>query len=548
MLFTDYFINLSIFSLLVSTPLIIHSFSSHKPLKYRRILGGIYAGLVSVILMQFTLKYQGYPYDIRYVPVILSFVYLGPVSGLVTGMIAFLGRISLGGNIFPFVLGWGTIMLSFLLLEPYIRRLHPMKRAGAFFVIYSIIYLPLIPFLFNVVKNNIFFHLQYILFILAGLFIGIMLIESQRKLYSLNENISEMYKVVATYQQELIHTLEQFNGGIFKLKKIEGQFIFTLTQGYLFRLGNQGLCEKVGMPISSYLPDSVFDSTLSFCEAAWEGEEVQFEVEWPDETTILIFLRPSIKDGHVDEIVGTGVDISEKKRMERTLRESESRLRRSEKLSVVGELAAGIAHEIRNPLTTLKGFVQMMKQDNPQAYYMDLLFGELQRIELITNELLSLAKPQAVKLKAVNAVQLVQNIIEILTPQAVLNNIQIFTFYQGHSYYLLCEENQLKQAMINIMKNAIEAMPQGGSIHVTMQDTGGKYLEITIKDEGCGIPEELLPRLGEPFYTLKEKGTGLGLMISQKIIKEHNGQLTIQSKVGEGTMIDIQLPLIEEPS
>lgn len=549
MVFHDYFINLSIFSLLVSTPLIIHSFSSHKPLKHVRILGGIYAGIVSIILMQFTLKYQGYAYDIRYVPVILSFVYLGPVPGLITAIMTLLVRVYVGGNLIPVIAGWGVIILAFLLLEPFIRQKHPIKRSIIYFTAYSAIYLTLIPLILNVVENNLLFHLEYLLFILAGLFIGSILIESQRKLYSLNQNITEMYRVVATYQQELVHTLEQFNGGIFKLKKIEDQFVFTFTEGHLFRRSeNHPFGGKAGMPITEKLPDTQLDSILSYCQAAWDGEEVQFELDWTNETTILVSLRPINKDGKVHEIVGTGVDISEKKRMEKTLKESESMLRRSEKLSVVGELAAGIAHEIRNPLTTLKGFVQLMKQDNPKVSYMDLLFEELQRIELITNELLSLAKPQAVKLNKVNIVTLVHNTVEILTPQAIMNDIQIFTVSKHHPIYLMCEENQLKQAMINILKNAIEAMPDGGTIHVSIQANSLKEVHIIIRDEGCGIPEELLPRLGEPFYTLKEKGTGLGLMISQKIIKEHQGNFQIQSKVGEGTVVHIQLPLIEEPS
>jgi signal transduction histidine kinase len=102
----------------------------------------------------------------------------------------------------------------------------------------------------------------------------------------------------------------------------------------------------------------------------------------------------------------------------------------------------------------------------------------------------------------------------------------------------------LKQVFLNILKNAIESMPKGGEIHISLRKKGEDECLISVQDQGCGIPEELFPRLGQPFYSLKEKGTGLGLMISYKIIKQHHGSITYQSKVNEGTLIEIRLPLV----
>ncbi|WP_134703432.1 ATP-binding protein [Ammoniphilus sp. YIM 78166] len=212
----------------------------------------------------------------------------------------------------------------------------------------------------------------------------------------------------------------------------------------------------------------------------------------------------------------------------------------------MGELAAGIAHEIRNPLTTLKGFIQLLKQEHPSMSHSKLLLEELERIEGITNQLLSLAKPQAIQLMRTDLVMLLQNTIEILTPQAHLNNVlvKINLGEMDESLYILCEANQLKQAFINLLKNAIESMPNGGLVQLTLNKESNTHVRLTMQDQGCGIPQELLPRLGEPFYTLKEKGTGLGLMICYKIIKEHQGTILLESKVGEGTKVRIELPLL----
>ena len=123
-----------------------------------------------------------------------------------------------------------------------------------------------------------------------------------------------------------------------------------------------------------------------------------------------------------------------------------------------------------------------------------------------------------------------------------MSNVQFKLDFEDSSYFITCEKNQLKQVFLNILKNAMESMKDGGEIHISLRRGADAEYIISIQDQGCGIPEELLPRLGEPFYTLKEKGTGLGLMISNKIIKQHHGTITFHSNGPEGTMVEIKLP------
>ncbi len=202
-----------------------------------------------------------------------------------------------------------------------------------------------------------------------------------------------------------------------------------------------------------------------------------------------------------------------------------------------------MAHEIRNPLTTIKGFVQLYKKDNNKKEYTELLLSELERIETITSELLSLGKPLAIQLNSLNVRELIENTLDLLSPQFKMNDIQFKLSVEKSPIFVTGEKNQLKQVFLNLIKNSIEAMSGGGEIHLNLRKGSDGECIISLLDQGCGIPEELLPRLGEPFCTLKEKGTGLGLMICHKIIKHHEGSITYQSKVNEGTLIEIKLPL-----
>jgi len=240
-----------------------------------------------------------------------------------------------------------------------------------------------------------------------------------------------------------------------------------------------------------------------------------------------------------EEIAGVYViykDISEEKR-------AEDLLIKSEKLSIVGQLAAGVAHEIRNPLTSLKGFAQLLKSKHSEfAHYYDIMLSELERINFIVSEFLVIAKPQAVSFQTKAIADIVGNTIALMSSQALMNNVEIIGRLETDLPPILCDENQIKQVFINVLTNSIDAMPEGGEIVVEAARTGDREVTLTFADNGIGIPEERLPRLGEPFYTTKEKGTGLGLMVSYKIIENHHGRMKIQSEVNQGTTVRITLP------
>nr|WP_304213972.1 PAS domain-containing sensor histidine kinase [Fredinandcohnia onubensis] len=221
---------------------------------------------------------------------------------------------------------------------------------------------------------------------------------------------------------------------------------------------------------------------------------------------------------------------------------AEERLRRSDKLAAVGLLAAGVAHEIRNPLTTLKGFVQLLMTDIDK-HHADILLSEIDRINLIVSEFLILSKPQVIKYESQNIKLILNKITSILESQATLKGIQLISEYDLDIPFINCEQNQLKQVFINLIKNAIEAMPNGGKIIIKAKKINNKMVSIQIIDQGMGIEEESIHKLGEPFYTTKENGTGLGLMVCFKIIEQHGGITNISSQVNKGTTVEVCLPI-----
>ncbi|MBD3921194.1 PAS domain S-box protein [Paenibacillus sp. PR3] len=234
-------------------------------------------------------------------------------------------------------------------------------------------------------------------------------------------------------------------------------------------------------------------------------------------------------------------DISERKK-------NEELLINSEKLYVAGQLAAGIAHEIRNPLTSLKGFLQLISSGRGSGKnYFDIMKSELNRIESIVSEMLMLSKPQVYELTHQDTRRVLYDVVTLLEAQAALHDTQIVVDAGKEPLWIFGVENQIKQVFINILKNAIEAMVDGGKISVHCRLEGESVI-VQIADQGPGISQEQLSKMGQPFYTTKDKGTGLGLMVTYKIIDNHNGTVTAHSEMGEGAIFTILLPYSAPPS
>ncbi|WP_282942006.1 PAS domain S-box protein [Paenibacillus sp. RC67] len=291
------------------------------------------------------------------------------------------------------------------------------------------------------------------------------------------------------------------------------------------------------------LPDERKDELTEIMDQLLSGKEItDYETIrlHKDGTVLQVSLTISpIKDadGETIAIAGISRDITERKK-------TEELLRKSDRLAVVGQLAAGLAHEIRNPLTSLKGFLQLMYEKGPnQQRYYDIMCSELNRINFIVSEFLIIAKPQVIEFNLKSLKQIIQTVIQLIEPEATMNNVQISVqMSKKDPIMICCSEFQIKQVFINLLKNAIEAMPNGGEIQLDVHQDQ-QEVHIRIVDNGHGIPQERLAFLGEPFYTTKEKGTGLGLMMCYKIIETHQGKIQIESELNEGTEVNMTLPI-----
>ncbi|RTE11041.1 ATP-binding protein [Paenibacillus whitsoniae] len=463
-------------------------------------------------------------------------------------------------------------------------------------------------------------------------------------------SISIQEKMEELSRQDLLETVRMQQGMIFKFKERSGRFIHTLCDGeLLYRFGHSSE-QIMGKELHEFLPYAYAETILQYYKRAWKGEEnVTYEMEY-NNIWFLVSLRPICNEGQVVEVIGSGVDITERKesqeryksvvelspkgiiiryyneiiyanpsahnilkeeqligqniqsfldedsvnlvkrRTEKLTRSetlpfvemkailkteeiiyidvtsamihferkpailtifrdvterkrNEELIQKVEKLSLAGQLASGVAHEIRNPLTSIKGFVQLLQKGGGNPFYVDTILSEIHRLEDIVTEFLMLAKPQPRQIEEVNIVLLLQQVITLFSSQTNLKNVEIVEKYVIDLPRIYCDENQIKQVFINIFKNAIEAMPNGGIITIQTLSHGTDSIQIRVVDQGCGITTERLKHLGEPFYSTKEKGTGLGLMISQTIIHDHGGTIHFESAINIGTTVDVILPI-----
>jgi signal transduction histidine kinase len=280
--------------------------------------------------------------------------------------------------------------------------------------------------------------------------------------------------------------------------------------------------------------------TLNTGEGYSNVEMYVYNPKMKEKRWILIDTRPIFEVGSSDKVeyvLSTFHDITAKKEMDQVIQQSQQ-------LALIGRLASGVVHEIRNPLTSIMGFLKFVEEgeDRNKIFdYLPVLKMELEQINSFTNEFIELSYSNDNGWTTADLVSIIQSSLSELEPEMNANKINTLIDTDSSEKILVnCIEPQLKVLFINLVKNSVEAMPFGGSLTIKVECIEEK-VKIKVIDTGKGISPERLKHLCEPYYSTTEKGTGLGLMRSMKIVHDHNGKIEFSSEEGKGTVVTVEL-------
>ncbi|WP_254434288.1 ATP-binding protein [Halobacillus sp. Marseille-Q1614] len=341
--------------------------------------------------------------------------------------------------------------------------------------------------------------------------------EVRERFTLLSENIKEACWICYPQENRLLYISQAFND-IYGLDKEEvmkePSLIFSLID-------------------DEFLPE-VHEAAKLMME---QNHEVEFSITTPAGDKKWVRMRGfPIKENGQTFVIGMDEDITKFKEMTE-LQE------KSQQLSTITQMAAGVAHEIKNPLTAIKGFLQIgaANPDLRDSYH-DIILDEVNRIESIVQDFMMLSKPKSsVQLETVNLESIITYVSRLLDPDSANKNIKLYHTCDPELSPFYSEPKRLKQILINLLSNAIDALGEKGEVQVEAL-LNANELVLSIIDNGHGLSDYELTKLGEPFYTTKEKGTGLGIMVTKKMIDDLDGKILYESTVGEGTRVTVRLP------
>ena len=372
-----------------------------------------------------------------------------------------------------------------------------------------------------------------ILFFLGLLLVGIVMVnqsyfvldKSYKEIRTLTGNILEGMNsaVVAVDRDRKIITFNRVAEEIFALKREE-----VINKGY-----------SLVFPRDECLINEVLNSGKSIREM-----EKKFKLSSGEEKDLVFGASLlSAEKGELRGAVAVIHDITE-------LKKYEEEAKRAERLSTLGNLAAGVAHEIRNPLNAISIAAQRLKNEfmpekDKEEYqnFTQTIIKEVRRLDQTINQFLSLAKAQKLNLVSTNIGSFLFEVVSLMEIEAKEKGIIIEKEIEG-DFQIRMDREEMKKALVNIILNGIQAMSSGGKMNISGNlDNSGREYVIKVKDTGPGIPEENLSKIFQPYFTTKEKGTGLGLAIAYRIINDHKGKIEVESRAGKGTTFTVRLPV-----
>ncbi len=353
----------------------------------------------------------------------------------------------------------------------------------------------------------------------------------------------------------LLQTLAEENGRLEAALDSMLDGIVVCDRDHLPIIYNKSAERMLGMgggePSERPLWLGVADRELAeFLHETLEGEESvidrEFELEAPGGRTRLVAASATtlVARGRIAGTLLHLEDITDK-------RKRDAQLRRAESLASLTTLAAGVAHEIKNPLGSISIHIQLLKRAlksgkavEPETMdrHLGVVTEEIERLNKIVVDFLFAVRPMDVELRESDPRIVAAETADLLRYEAEGAGVEIVTDFPEEAPRILIDKRYMKQALLNLAKNALAAMPEGGRLTLSVEAKDDEVL-LGVEDTGTGIPEEDLPKIFEPYFTTKETGTGLGLTITFKIVKEHQGSIDVRSKPGQGSKFVIALPV-----
>ncbi|QDY85508.1 sensor histidine kinase [Paenibacillus polymyxa] len=513
--------------------------------------GILYLCCLPAILLCSLFQYQppyGLPSNLGIIPLAVGVMYGTRRTSFVLAASALTGVLIIAQSIemSPMYVGTAFILFPFMLLHvKFFQRgtLLDKKLLIFTYVMADMLLKALLPLLWG--KQNISIYIPDLLATLWDVAVGVLasfavvsLMHNSFEKLTLRRNVTEFTSKYLIEVDKLRQVMDLMPLSLVTLDNEERVIHMNKTMLELYRDFDPyiTLPEVVGRPLNSLYGFCTSPVVNERVAKALEGEAGADLINVSPKVFFSSFLP--IRDKHKNQTTGVIIALQDITELE-TLR---SELGNFERLSLVGQMAAGITHEIRNPMAVVRGFLQLMREKSPDSLgnYYRIVMEELDRANGIINDFLSLAQNRIVEKEQCHLHDIIRELTPLLWADANLRGQTIELKLEDHVTRLHLNPKEIKQLLLNLSRNAMEAMGDKGVLTISTREEGD-FVELEVMDTGPGIPQKQLEKLFQPFYTTKTKGTGLGLALCQSIVERHHGTIDVDSVEGMGTQFKVRL-------
>ncbi|WP_025686027.1 two-component system sensor histidine kinase NtrB [Paenibacillus maysiensis] len=513
--------------------------------------GILYLCCVPAILLCSLFQYQssfGLPSNLGIIPLAVGIMYGRRRTALVLAASALVSVLIIAEStaMSPMYVGTSYILFPFMLLHvKFFQKgtLLDKKLLISAYVAADMLLKALFPLLWGKQDNWVYIpdQLTTLWNIAAGVLASFMVVSLMQNAFekiALRRDVTEFTSKYLIEADKLRQVMELMPLALVTLDSEERVIHMNKAMLELYRDVDPfiTLPEVVGRPLTSLFGLGTAPVVNERVARALEGEAGADFINVPPKVFFSSFLP--IRDKHVSKTTGVIIALQDITELE-TLR---SELGNFERLSLVGQMAAGITHEIRNPMAVVRGFLQLIREKSPESlgHYYRIVMEELDRANGIINDFLSLAQNRIVEKEQCHLHDIIRELTPLLWADANLRGQTIELKLEEHITMLHLNPKEMKQLLLNLSRNAMEAMGDKGVLTISTHEEGD-FVELEVKDTGPGIPQNQLEKLFQPFYTTKTKGTGLGLALCQNIVERHHGTIAVDSVEGMGTQFRVRL-------